>query len=141
MSGYRAEYNSLLWHGSSYPAIRQANPCGLCIGAGLLLAAVVCWSDEHRPARADSLDDLTSQMNKAEVSEALTVSWLYNLATINLLVTVADRADMRDHLVSLMETMLELFGEERMDLSEEGETMLSALHEVLETAVEREQRE
>ena len=111
------------------------------IGAGLLLAAVVCWSDEHRPAWADSLDDLTSQMNKAEVSEALTVSWLYNLATINLLVTVADRADMRDHLVSLMETMLELFGEERMDLSEEGETMLSALHEVLETAVEREQRE
>ena len=110
------------------------------IGAGFFLAAVVGWSDEHRPAWADSLDDLTSQMNKAEVSEALTVSWMYNLATINLLVTVADRAEMREHLVTLMDMALALFGENQINLSEEGESMLDSLREVLTAAVEREQK-
>ena len=64
------------------------------IGLVFLLAAGLGWGDD-RPAWAGALEELTSQMSRAEVSEALVASWLYNLATINLLVTVADEAGMR----------------------------------------------
>ena len=86
------------------------------------------------------MDDLTSQMSKEQVSEVLTASWLYNLATINLLVTVADRADLLDHVDSLMNVALGIYGEGQIALSEEGEAMLDALRSIFDTAIEREQQ-
>lgn len=109
------------------------------IGLVFLLVAGLGWGN-GRPAWADTLDDLVSQMDKAEVANSLAASWLYNLATINLLVTVADRAGMREQLVPLMEMALDLFGEEQVGLDDKGEAMLAALRGVLEDAVEREQQ-
>ena len=111
------------------------------IGATVLLAtSVSCWGDKHQPAWADTLSGLTAQMTKAETAEALTASWMFNLATINLLAVIAEKADLLDHVEPLMDSAIEIYGE-GVDLPEGvGDSMLEALQDVLKKSIQQERQ-